>query len=140
MTLWNCSHILHKNRIPILPGLIFRLIRIIFSCDIPPSTKIGKNVVFAHNGLGCVVNEEAEIGDGTKILQNVSIGGRGTHGVPKIGKNVLIGCGAAILGGVCIADNAQIGANAVVLSDIPNNAVAVGIPAKVIKFIKNRND
>lgn len=96
--------------------------------------------MFAHNGLGCVVNEEAEIGDGTKILQNVSIGGRGTHGVPKIGKNVPIGCGAAILGGVCIADNAQIGANAVVLSDIPNNAVAVGIPAKVIKFIKNRND
>lgn len=76
-----------------------RFNRIVFSCEIPPSTRIGKRVVFAHNGLGCVINEETIIGSGTKILQNVTIGGRGNHGVPKIGRGVVIGCGSAILGG-----------------------------------------
>lgn len=109
-----------------------RLNRIMFACEIPPSTQIGRNVVFAHNGLGCVVNEEAVIGDETKILQNVTIGGRGSHGVPKIGKNVRIGCGAAIIGGLKIGNNVRIGANAVVLKDIPDDAIAVGIPAKII--------
>ena len=132
MKIWYLSHWLYLRKIPFLPGFLMRFNRVMFACEIHPSTKIGKNVCFAHNVLGCVVNEEAQIGDGTKILQNVTIGGRGSHGVPIIGKNVLIGCGAAILGGIRISDNVKVGANAVVLTDIPEEKTAVGIPAKII--------
>lgn len=129
--LWCLANYLYRHHIPILPGLIMKINRIIFSCEIPYTVRLGKNIVFAHNGLGVVINEEATIGDNCKIMQNVTIGGRGNHGVPTIGNNVLIGCSAAILGGVTIGDDAKIGANAVVIGDIPRGRVAVGVPAKI---------
>lgn len=108
--------------------------RVMFSCDIPPATKIGEGTAFVHNGLGCVVNECAVIGKNCKILQNVTIGGRGEEGgAPVIGDNVLIGAGACILGMIKIGDGAKIGANAVVVKDVPKNATAIGIPATIIK-------
>ena len=129
----NCAQILHRYKIPLLPGLLSRTMRVLFSCDIPYTVVIGVNTVFAHNGLGCVVNEDAVIGDNCKILQNVTIGGRGEgSGVPVIGNNVLIGAGACVLGGVTIGNGAKIGANAVVVKDVPEGATVVGIPAKQI--------
>ncbi len=66
---------------------------------------------------------------GTKIYQNVTIGsGQG----PKIGKNCILGCGSCILGNIVVGDNVKIGANAVVLHDVPNNCTVVGIPAKIV--------
>lgn len=115
-----------------------RYIRIVYSCDLPANLKLGKGVILKHNGLGVVIHPKAVIGEGTQIYQNVSIAGRNNRGTPIIGKNVFIGCGACVLGGVTIGDNVSIGANAVVITDIPDNAVVVGIPGKVVKIIDEK--
>lgn len=79
---------------------IWRLNRIIFSCEIDPSADISPSVKTPHNLLGCVIGSDVIIGENTKILHNVTIGGRrGSPEMPVIGKNVLIGVGAVILGG-----------------------------------------
>ena len=135
MRLFRVGSKCYACHIPVIPALISRLIRIMFSCELSCSTKIGYGTAFVHNGLGCVVNPSAIIGNNVRILQNVSIAGRGPgRGTPVIEDDVLIGCGACILGGVKIGRGASIGANAVVLEDIPSGAVAVGIPAKVVKY------
>lgn len=125
-----------KHHIPVLPGLIMRMCRVIYSVDLPYTCEIGKNVVFQHNGLGCVIHSRAVIGEGTEIYQNVTIGGRNGRGHPVIGKNVFIGAGACILGGITIGDNAVIGANATVIEDVPEGGVVVGSKAKLIKCNK----
>lgn len=122
-----------KKNIPIIPGVITRLIRLFFSFDLPSTTTVGEGTVFRHNGLGCVIHHNAIIGKNCNIYQNVSIAGREGRGIPVIGDGVEVGCGACILGGVRIGNNAKIGANAVVITDIPDNATAVGIPAKIVK-------
>lgn len=71
------AHKCYSRNIPLLPGLIYRLSRIVFSCDIPASVEIGENTVFPHNGLGVVIHPNVVIGDNCRILQNVTIGGRG---------------------------------------------------------------
>lgn len=126
---------LYKIKVPLVPGLIMRFLRIIYGCDIHYITRIGVGLQLPHNGLGIVINHNAVIGNNCKILQNVTIGGRESRGAPVIGNNVLIGAGAVVLGNVVIGDNVKIGANAVVLHSIPSNAVAVGIPARVKKFV-----
>ena len=108
--------------------------RVIFCCDIDPRTKIGDGTKFPHHAMGIVIHREAIIGNNCIIEQNVTIGGRsGLSVLPKIGDNVLIGCGAAILGNVTVGDNSQIGAGAVVVKDVP--ADVVGVPARVIKKV-----
>lgn len=94
--------------------------------------------MFYHHGVGCVVHDDAVIGECCNIFSNVTIGnkwsqGKNASGPPHIGNNVMIGAGAVILGEITIGDNAIIGANAVVLDSIPANTTAVGIPAKVIR-------
>lgn len=126
-----------KHHIPVLPGLIMRVCRVIYSIDLPYTCEIGKNVVFQHNGLGCVIHSRAVIGEGTEIYQNVTIGGRNGRGHPIIGKNVFIGAGACILGGITIGDNAIIGANSTVIEDVPEGGVVVGNKAKLIKCNKS---
>ena len=112
---------------------IWRLNRIIFSCEIDPSADISPSVKTPHNLLGCVIGSDVIIGENAKILHNVTIGGRrGSPEMPVIGKNVLIGVGAVILGGVIIGDGAKIGDNAVVLQNVPPESTAVGVPAIII--------
>lgn len=130
----NASQWCYKHGMKLPSKALARLLRIMYSCDLQPTAQIDSSVVFAHKGLGCVVGFDTVIGEGTKIMQNVTIGGRnGIRANPVIGKNCLIGTGACIMGDVKIGDNVKIGANAVVISDIPDNCTAVGIPAKVIK-------
>ena len=134
MKMYRFGNTCYKKKIPLVPSIITRLIRFIYSCELPCSTTIGQGSAFVHNGLGCVVNPNSIIGNNVRILQNVSIAGRGTgNGTPIIDDDVLIGCGACVLGGVHIGKGAKIGANAVVVRDVPAGAVAVGIPAKIIK-------
>lgn len=133
----NTARWLYLKKIPLLPRIFNRLTRIVYSCEIPYTANIDSSVNFAHKGLGVVIGHDTIIEENTKILQNVTIGGKsGVRANPIIGKNVLIGAGACILGGVTIGDNSSIGANSVVLTDIPPNSVAVGAPAKVIKSSK----
>lgn len=103
--------------------------------EIHPAVKIGKRFFIDH-GTGVVIGETAEIGDDVTIYQGVTLGGTGKdtgkrH--PTIGNNVMIGSGAKILGPVKIGDNSKIAAGAVVLTDIPPNSTAVGVPAKVVR-------
>lgn len=109
--------------------IMYRLLQILFGCTIPPTTEIGENVIIPHS-TGIVLHQWSKIGAGTKIYQNVTIGN--ANG-PVIGKNCVIGAGAVILGDIKIGDYARIGANAVVLCDVPEGATAVGVPAGIIE-------
>ncbi|QTY26675.1 serine O-acetyltransferase [Flavobacterium sp. CS20] len=136
MRTYRIMRYLYIKKIPFLPGLIMRLIRIIYSCDLPYKCNLGQGVKLKHNGLGVVIHPKAIIGDNTQIYQNVSIAGRNNRGTPIIGKRVFIGAGACVLGGIIIGDDAVIGANSVVIDNIPPKAVVVGIPGKVVKIKK----
>ena len=92
---------------------------------------------FIDHGMGIVIGETAEVGDDVLIYHGVTLGGTGKdqgkrH--PTIGNNVLISCGAKVLGPFKVGDNARIAANAVVLSEVPENATAVGIPAQIVRI------
>ncbi|MDO4367789.1 MAG: DapH/DapD/GlmU-related protein [Bacteroidales bacterium] len=133
MKMFRLGNICYKSHIPFIPAIMSRIIRMIYSCELSCTTSIGSGTAFVHNGLGCVVNPNSIIGNNVRILQNVSIAGRGPgNGTPIIEDDVMIGCGACILGGVKIGKGAKIGANAVVLKDVPAGSIAVGIPAKII--------
>ena len=107
--------------------------------EIHPGAKIGKRLVIDH-GMGVVIGETAEVGDDCLIYHGVTLGGTGKdrgkrH--PTIGNNVLIGCGAKVMGPLRIGDNVRIAANAVVLTEIPDDATAAGIPARVVRAAPN---
>ena len=106
-----------------------------YGIEIHPAAKIG-NGVFIDHGMGVVIGETAIVGDNCTIYQGVTLGGTGKdkgkrH--PTLGNNVLVGCGAKLLGNFTVGDNAKIAANAVVLSDVPENCTCVGIPARIVK-------
>ena len=104
--------------------------------EIHPGAKIG-NGVFIDHGMGVVIGETAEVGDGCTIYQGVSLGGtslyKGVKRHPTLGRNVVVSAGAKVLGGFTVGDNAKIGANAVVIKPVPEGATAVGIPARIIQ-------
>ncbi|MGP9043563.1 serine O-acetyltransferase [Cytobacillus kochii] len=130
---YNIARWLYLRKIPFFPRVFNRLTRLIYSCEIPYTAQIDKGVIFAHKGLGVVIGHDTVIGENTKVLQHVTIGGKGgIRANPVIGKNVIIGAGASILGDVKIGDNAKIGAGAVVLKDVTEDCTVVGIPAKEI--------
>jgi serine O-acetyltransferase len=130
--IYRLSRLLHELGVPVLPRLLKVLNRILFAVSLPPSAKVGRNVTFGYQGLGIVVHRHAVLGCNIIISPNVVIGGRGMPGAPVIEDNVLIGAGACILGPIRIGRGAKIGANAVVLTDIPPNVTAVGNPARIL--------
>ena len=104
--------------------------------EIHPGAKIGRRLVIDH-GMGIVIGETAEVGDDCLIYHGVTLGGTGKdqgkrH--PTVGNNVLLSCGAKVLGPFRIGDNARIASNAVVLSEVPPDATAVGIPAQIVRI------
>src|SRR6478609_455610 len=109
--------------------------RFLTGIEIHPGAKIGC-CVFIDHGLGVVIGETAEIGDGCTIYQGVTLGGtslyRGAKRHPTLGKNVVVSAGAKVLGGFTVGDDAKIGSNAVVIKPVPAGATAVGIPARII--------
>ena len=113
--------------------LLSQLARAITGVEIHPGAQIGRRFFIDH-GMGVVIGETAEIGDDVLIYHGVTLGGRSMQRVkrhPTIGNNVTIGAGARVLGPVHIGDRVQIGANSVVVKDVPAGAVATGVPAKV---------
>ncbi len=103
--------------------------------EIHPGATIGKGLFIDH-GSGVVIGETAEIGDNCTIYQNVTLGGTGKdtgkrH--PTLGNNVMVGAGARVLGPFKVGDNSKIAANAVVLSEVPPNCTAVGVPARIVR-------
>lgn len=141
MLLYRIGNYFYRKKIPLLPRFFNILIRIVHNCAVFSETDIGEGTKFGYGGIGVVIHKRAIIGRNCSIGTNVTIGGRSKHKeVPVIGNNVYLATGSKILGPVHVGDGAVIGANAVVLSDIPANSIAVGVPAKVIKNNINAED
>jgi serine O-acetyltransferase len=126
---------LYLWRIPLFPKLIELFIFLLYNSKIPSSCQIGKGSFFSYGGIGVVLHARCKVGNNVDIGTNVTIGGRsGNYEVPIIGNNVYIATGAKILGPIKVGDNATIGANAVVINDVPENAIMAGVPAKLLKY------
>ena len=130
------AHWCYEHGLFFLARLISQHSRRVTGIEIHPGAKIGRRLVIDH-GMGIVIGETAEIGDDCLIYHGVTLGGTGKdvgkrH--PTIGSNVLIATGAKVLGPFRVGDGARIAANAVVLSEIPENATAVGVPARVVRI------
>ncbi len=119
-----------------LGRFISQMSRWLTGIEIHPGATIG-NCVFIDHGMGVVIGETAEIGDGCTIYQGVTLGGtslsKGAKRHPTLGRNVVVGAGAKVLGGFLVGDHAAIGSNAVVTKPVPAGATAVGIPARIIQ-------
>lgn len=126
---------LYKKGHTILSRLVSQRARRITGIEIHPGAKIGKNVFIDH-GMGVVIGETAEVGDNVMMYHGVTLGGIGgdkdAKRHPTVEEYVIIGAGAKVLGPITIGKGARIGANAVVLKDVPPYSTAVGIPAKII--------
>jgi serine O-acetyltransferase len=113
---------------------IFAKVKILFACDI--KTELPESTVITHP-VGIVIGKNVELGENILIRQNVTLGRRGirhnSDHQPKLHDNVRLGAGAVILGNVTVGKNAIVGANSVVLEDVPPNAMVVGAPAKIVE-------
>ena len=130
------AHFFYRHKLKFLARCISQWSRCWTGIEIHPGAKIGRRLVIDH-GMGTVIGETAEIGDGCLIYHGVTLGGTGKEQGkrhPTIGNNVLIATGAKVLGPFKVGDNARIAANAVVLSEVPENATAVGIPAQIVRI------
>lgn len=136
---YRIAHFFYKNKFFFLARLISQLSRFFTGIEIHPGAIIGKGLFIDH-GMGVVIGETAEIGNNVTIYHGVTLGGTGKdkgkrH--PTVGNNVIIGCGAKVLGPITIGDGAKIGANAVVLKDVPTGVTAVGKPARnLVRVVK----
>jgi serine O-acetyltransferase len=129
------AHWLWKHKIPVIPRVLSVLNRLIFATQLPASTRLGKGVRLNYSGLGTVIHARAVIGNNVEVGPGVVIGGRSKlYEVPVIEDDVQIGVGAKVLGPIRVGRGAVIGANAVVLHDVPAGAVVVGIPARVLRI------
>lgn len=130
------AHWLYKRGAFLSARVVSQFARFMTGIEIHPGAKIGRGVLIDH-GMGVVIGETAEVGDNCTIYQGVTLGGTGKdkgkrH--PTLGNNVTVGCGAKILGPFRVADGAKVAANAVVLSPLPANSTAVGVPARVVRI------
>jgi len=126
-------HALWRRKHYLAARLISQWTRAMTGIEIHPGATIGRRFFIDH-GMGVVIGETAEVGDDVMIYHDVTLGGRSLQKVkrhPTVGNNVTIGAGARVLGPVLIGDGAQIGANAVVVRDVPAGAVVVGVPGQV---------
>ena len=124
---------------PLLPRLLSIFNRVAFATQLPAGVQIGRGVHLSYLGLGTVIHERAVIGNHVEIGPGVVIGGRSKiYEVPVIEDHVQIGVGAKVLGPVRVGRGAVIGANAVVMHDVPPGAVVVGIPARVLRIEPER--
>lgn len=126
------AHFLYRKKLYFLARLISQISRHITGIEIHPGAKIGRKLFIDH-GMGIVIGETATIGNNCTIYHNSTLGGTGKDKYkrhPDLGDNVMVGSGAKVLGPIKIGSNVKIGANSVVLKDIPDNVTVVGIPRK----------
>ncbi len=136
------AHALHGAGVPILPTAIAYATRAITGVEIHPGARIGQGLFIDH-GSGVVIGETAEIGSRVTIYQGVTLGGTGLQPGkrhPTLGDDITVGSGAKLLGPIEVGDCAKVGANTVVVSDVPSNSTVVGNPGHVVKVDGRRND
>jgi serine O-acetyltransferase len=134
------AHALHDAEVPVLPLAISYGSRAITGIEIHPAARIGDDFFIDH-GSGVVIGETAEIGDRVTLYQGVTLGGTGfargkRH--PTVGDNVTVGSGAKLLGPIEVGHGAKIGANTVVIQDVPPNSTVVGNPGHPVRVEGNR--
>lgn len=145
---YRLSNILWKLKLKFLSRFLSSLVRIITSIEIHPAAKIGESFFIDH-GAGLVIGETCEIGNDVTMYQQVTLGGispsiksadqKNTKRHPTIDDGVIVGSGAQILGPIFIGKNARIGANAVVLKNVPSNQTYIGIPARKVENVNESN-
>lgn len=135
---WNyrVAHLLWRLHLKLFARVVSNFGRLLYGTDIHPGAKIGKDFMIDH-GNGIVIGETAVIGDNVLIYHQVTLGGTGNDSSskrhPSICDNVMIAAGAKILGNIRVGYGAKVGANSVVLKDVPPFATAVGMPARIIE-------
>lgn len=132
---YRIAHFFYKIHFFFIARAISQFAKFLTGIEIHPGAKIGRGLFIDH-GTGVVIGETTEIGDDCTIYQGVTLGGTGKdtgkrH--PTIGNNVLIGSGAKVLGPFTVGNNVKIAAGAVVLTEIPDDCTAVGVPAKIVR-------
>lgn len=134
---------LYRKKVKLIPEMLTYIAKKNFSCEISPNATIDEGFVM-HHTTGVVIGWDVKIGKNSEIFQNVTIGSsrKEIDGqiMPIIGDNVKIYSGAVVTGPIKIGDNVVIGANSVVLQDIPDNCFVAGVPAKIIKQFPCEND
>ncbi|RCJ29039.1 serine O-acetyltransferase [Nostoc minutum NIES-26] len=141
LCLHRLAHWLHCRGIGFIPRLISHWGRFLTGIEIHPGAEIGKGVFIDH-GMGVVIGETAIVGDYTLIYQGVTLGGTGKDNGkrhPTLGKNVVVGAGAKVLGNLQIGDRVRIGAGSIVLRDVPSDCTVVGVPGRIISRQGNAN-
>ena len=132
---YRVAHVLWKMKLKIVAKILSSTARVFTGVEIHPAAQIGKNFFIDH-GVGVVIGETSRIGDNVLMYHQVTLGGTGNEKGkirhPSVCDNAMIAAGAKILGNIHIGTNAKVGANAVVLQDVPDNATAVGVPARII--------
>jgi serine O-acetyltransferase len=129
------AHFFYKIKLELLARLISQFSRFVTGIEIHPGAEIGRRFFIDH-GMGVVIGETTIIGDNVTLYQGVTLGGTGkqkTKRHPTLGNNVVVGAGAKILGNITMGDNSYIGANAVVIKDVPGNSTIVGVPGRITK-------
>lgn len=136
VVLHRCSHACWNLGFKWVARFVSNFSRWFTGIEIHPAAVIGERVFFDH-AMGVVVGETAQIGDGCTIYQGVTLGGtslyKGVKRHPTLGRDVVVGAGAKVLGGFTVGDGARIGSNAVVVKPVPAGATAVGNPARIIQ-------
>lgn len=135
VAMYRVAHWFYLKNFKFIARLISQTARFLTGIEIHPGAKIGRGLLIDH-GAGVVIGETAEIGDNCLLYQGCTLGGTGKdqgkrH--PTLGNNVMVGCGAKVLGPFKVGDNSKIAANAVVLEPVPENCTCVGVPARVVK-------
>ncbi|MBQ4353450.1 MAG: serine O-acetyltransferase [Clostridia bacterium] len=135
LILYRLAHAMHEQGWKFSARAVSQFARFLTGIEIHPGATIGKGLFIDH-GSGVVIGETAVVGDNCTIYQGVTLGGTGKQTGkrhPTLGDNVMVGSGAKLLGNFTVGSGAKIAAGAVVLGDVPENATAVGIPAKVVR-------
>jgi serine O-acetyltransferase len=136
------SHALREVGVPLLPGMLANLVKVMTGVEIHPAARIGRGLFIDH-GSGVVIGETAEVGDHVTMYQGVTLGGTGfargkRH--PTVGDQVMIGSGAKLLGPIEVGPRTKIGANSVVIHDVPADATVVGNPGHPVRVEGRRPD
>jgi len=140
LTVWRLGQAAHDR-----PGRLARLVRrayqvvdvvyvrSIMGAELPGSVRVGPGIRLPHSGRGVVLHPHSRLGAGVTLYHRATLGVRGSEVAPTVGDGVYIGSGAAILGPIHVSDGAKVGANAVVIHDVPAGATAVGVPARILE-------